>query len=111
MRIVYGRSEAGSRKSGGQVPIEPRAVGQSQQNQIGRPDRVVHRVSRINGDRIRFADLARFAWPTKTEANLAFVARVDARTARRWLAGDTEPPSVALGIILAEIMRRFHQRD
>src|SRR5881396_2626957 len=64
-------------------------------------------VSRINGDRVTFADLAVFTWPVKTEANLAFVAHVDARTARSWLAGDTEPKSEVLAIILAEIMRRY----
>ena len=69
------------------------------------------RVTRINGQRIRFADLASMAFPVKTEANLAFIARVDPRTARRWLADNTEPPAEVLGIILCEIMRRFHQRD
>lgn len=108
MRVVYGRPEIGSRKSDGQ------ALGRSgfeQQNQSDGPAKPVRNVTHINGHRIHFAELARFAWPTKTEANLAFVARVDARTARRWLAGDTEPPACALGLVLAEIMRRFHQRS
>jgi len=60
---------------------------------------------------ISFKDLARFAWPEKTEAHLAHLTRVDPRTCRRWLAGDNEPPAEALGVILAEIMKRFHQRD
>jgi len=51
------------------------------------------------------------AFPIKTEANLAFLARVDARTARRWLGEHSEPPAEALGLILCEIMRRYHQRD
>lgn len=67
-------------------------------------------VTRINGDRINFADLARFTWPTKTEANLAFVAQVDGRTARSWLAGDTEPKAEVLAIILSEIMKGYLQR-
>jgi len=70
----------------------------------------VRPVTRINGQRVYFHDLARMAWPDKTESHLAFVARVDARTARRWLAEDSEPPAAVLGVILAEIMRRFHQR-
>lgn len=68
------------------------------------------RITRINGHRIHFRELAIMAFPQKTEANLSFLAQVDARTARRWLADDTEPPAHILGIILAEIMRRFHQR-
>lgn len=67
-------------------------------------------VRHINGHRISFADLAFMAWPNKTEANLAFVARVDPRTARRWLSDDSEPPAEILGAILCEIMRRYHQR-
>jgi hypothetical protein len=85
---------------------EPRQRQQSQ-NQSP-PDRNVRRIS---GQRIRFADLAAMAFPTKTEANLAFLARVDPRTARRWLGEHSEPPADALGLILCEIMRRYHQRD
>lgn len=75
------------------------------------PDRIVQRpVTHIESARISFGDLARFAWPSKAEANLSSLTGYDARTCRRWLAGDTEPPAEALGVILAEIMRRFHQR-
>lgn len=73
-------------------------------------DRFV-RITRINGQRISFRDLAKFAWPQKTESFLAHVAQVDVRTARRWLADDTGPPADALGAVIAEIMRRFHQRQ
>jgi hypothetical protein len=86
------------------------AAEQSQQKQSERPDKSVRSVTRINGNRIRFADLARFAWPTKTEFHLAHLVRVDPRTARRWLADDNEPPAEALGVVLAEIMKRYHQR-
>lgn len=72
-------------------------------------DNSVHRVIPFP-QRITFGDLARFAWPQKAEANLAFVTGYDARTCRRWIAGDTQPPAEALGVILTEIMRRFHQR-
>jgi hypothetical protein len=59
---------------------------------------------------ISFKDLARMAWPDKTEAHLAHLTRVDARTCRRWLAGNNEPPAEALGIVLAQIMSRYSSR-
>lgn len=59
---------------------------------------------------ISFRDLARFAWPQKTELFLSHITGYDARTCRRWLAGHTEPPAEALGIIFHEILRRFTQR-
>jgi hypothetical protein len=73
-------------------------------------DRNVRKVIPIAAARISFGDLARFAWPSKAEANLSHLTGYDGRTCRRWLAGDTEPPAEALGVILAEIMKRFHQR-
>jgi hypothetical protein len=63
-----------------------------------------------NQHRIYFRDLAQMAWPEKTEANLAYITQSDPRTCRRWLANDTEPPAEALAAVLAEIMRRAHQR-
>jgi hypothetical protein len=107
MRAVYGGSVAGTTRIDGQDLRGERERQQSQQNQATPPDRNVRRIS---GQRIRFADLAAMAFPIKTEANLAFLARVDARTARRWLADNNEPPAEALGLILCEIMRRYHQR-
>lgn len=73
-------------------------------------DRFVRPVTRINGQRISFGDLARFAWPRKTDVFLSDLTGCDARTCRRWLAGHNEPPAEALGVILGEIMRRFHMR-
>ena len=106
MRVLYEDTVAGATRISGQVlRVDRERQQQSQQQPPAKP------VRRINGQRIRFADLAAMAFPVKTEANLAFVARVDPRTARRWLAGDTEPPAEALGSILCEIMRRYHQRD
>lgn len=68
------------------------------------PDRIVQTP-------ISFRDLARMAWPDKTESHLAHLTRVDARTCRRWLAGDNEPPAEALGIVLAQIMSRYTARS
>jgi hypothetical protein len=87
-----------------QPDAEPGEVVDEQHAKPVRP------VTRINGHRIHFRELACMAFPQKTDANLAFHARVDVRTARRWLADDTEPPADVLGLVLAEIMKRFHQR-
>lgn len=105
MRVVVGGKLD---KIDGQILRERVPESEPQQIQSERPDR---NVRRINGQRVHFRDLARMAWPDKTESNLAFIARVDTRTARRWLADDNEPPAAVLGVILAEIMKRFHQRD
>ena len=111
MREVFGGSLAGARKIDGQSLRRPVPNLEHQQIQRENTDKSVRPVTRINGQRIHFRDLARMAWPNKTEQNLAFVARVDPRTARRWLSDDNEPPADALGIVLAEIMKRFHQRE
>jgi hypothetical protein len=68
------------------------------------------RVPRIGPDRITFGDLARFACPTKTDAWLASIAGYDIRTCQRWLSGRNEPPAEALGVVMFEIMRRFHEK-
>ncbi len=36
---------------------------------------------------------ARYLWPAKTAACLASLAGKDERTAKRWLAGEFEPPT------------------
>jgi len=74
-------------------------------------DRNARKVVHLDSARIRFRDLARFAWPHKTEFFLAEITGYDPRTCRRWLAEKNEPPACALGAVLAEIMRRFHQRN
>jgi hypothetical protein len=111
MRVVYGGSESGTSRVDGQRLRPLARIPEAESNQCERPDRIVRPVTRINGDRIRFRDLAFMAWPKKTEANLAFVTGYDPRTCRRWLADDTEPPAEALSAVLVEIMRRYSQRD
>jgi hypothetical protein len=74
-------------------------------------DKSVRKVVQLNSARIQFRDLAKFAWPHKTEYFLAELTGADPRTCRRWLADRNEPPADALGVVLCEIMRRFHQRD
>ena len=68
-------------------------------------------VTHINGERIYFRDLARMVWPDKTDQHLSFITECDARTCRRWLSGENEPPADVLAVILSEIMRRYHQRE
>lgn len=111
MRVVYESSEVGTSRADGQILRGARRIAEAESNQQLSPDRNVRPLTRINGTRIRFRDLAIFAFPQKTEANLAFITGYDPRTCRRWLADDSEPPAEALGAVLAEIMRRFHQRD
>lgn len=107
MRIVVGGKL--EKIDGQKFPVSG-GEQEAQQNQAQLADKSVRPPTRINGQRIHFRDLARMAFPEKTESNLAFFARVEARTARRWLADDNEPPADVLGLVLAEIMKRFHQR-
>ncbi len=97
MRLVSGSSASSATKISGQVSTVA--------------DTSVRKVIQLNSARIRFRDLAKFAWPHKTEFFLAELTGADPRTCRRWLADHNEPPADALGVVLSEIMRRFHQRD
>ena len=110
MRAMYSGSSAGTTREGGQVLLGGDIASEAKQNQRDESAKRVRPVTRINGNRIYFRDLAAMAFPTKTDANLAFYAGVDARTARRWLSEGSDPPADVLGIILAEIMRRYGQR-
>ena len=100
MRALSGVPRSGTRNLDGQ--ISQKADTADRNVQTPAPQRVTH----INGERIYFRDLARMAFPHKTEANIAFFARVDARTARRWLSDDNEPPADVLGLVLRSEERR-----
>lgn len=113
MRLVSSGSTVRESKIDGQdlqASSEQPIALQSHGNLTAKP---VRPVTRINGQRIYFADLAEMAWPEKTEANLAYVLNCDPRTARRYLSrtDPTEPPAVALSTALAEIMKAMHRRD
>jgi hypothetical protein len=54
--------------------------------------------------RCKFGAVARVLWPHKTEAHVAAIARVDVRTARRWLAGEFPP---AISVVEAVIHETF----
>jgi hypothetical protein len=49
---------------------------------------------------------ARHLWPTKTAAHLAAIANKDERTAKRWLAGEFEPPGVVMAALIAKLYER-----
>lgn len=55
---------------------------------------------------LKFAGVARYLWPHKTAAHLATIGGRDERTAKRWLAGEFEPPAAVFMAILAECLKR-----
>lgn len=59
---------------------------------------------------ISFSDLARMAWPEKTEFHLAALLRVDPKTCKRWLGEQSEPPADAAMTVLNEITRLYLTR-
>jgi hypothetical protein len=107
MGVVYRGSGIGTSKVDGQKLLGEARAKKDESDQ--RQERT-KMSARPNGAKIYFRDLAVMAFPIKTEANLAFVADVDSRTARRWLADGNEPPADVLSMVLCEIMRRYHQR-
>jgi hypothetical protein len=46
---------------------------------------------------------ARHCWPSKTAAHLATLSGKDERTAKRWLAGEFEPPKVVMAALVAKL--------
>jgi hypothetical protein len=111
MRAVSDELPAAGTKYGGQFRPTP-DTNRNRRTNLSLTDKSVRptSVTRINGRRITFRELARFAWPSKTEFFLSDLTRCDARTCRRWLAGSNDPPAKALGVILQEILRLYHLR-
>lgn len=54
----------------------------------------------------KFGAVARVVWPEKTAAHIASIAGSDERTAKRWLAGEFEPPAIVIAAIIVEITKR-----
>jgi hypothetical protein len=54
----------------------------------------------------KFASVCRLLWPVKTAAQLASIAGKDERTAKRWLAGEYEPPVVVVLAMMQEMFKR-----
>lgn len=64
---------------------------------------------RPGGDKIvtrKFGAVARVIWPDKTAAHVAAIADADERTAKRWLAGEFEPPAIVIAAVIVEITKR-----
>ena len=55
---------------------------------------------------LKWVIVARALWPFKTAAHLASIAGKDERTAKRWLAGEFEPPGIIIAAIVAEMFKR-----
>lgn len=53
----------------------------------------------------KFSAVAKVLWPQKTAAELAFIAKTDERTAKRWLRGEHEPPLSVILAIIHEMLR------
>lgn len=51
----------------------------------------------------RWTDFARVCWPNKTALHLAAISGRDERTARRWLAGEFEPPLVVVNALIQKL--------
>lgn len=75
----------------------PRIVATELQGQF-RPgrDKIVTR---------KFGAVAKVLWPEKTAAHIASIAGADERTAKRWLAGEFEPPTSVVIACMQEMLR------
>lgn len=74
------------------------------------PDKIATTIPQPVERGISFRDLARMAWPHKTEIHLAAILHCDVRTAKRWLADDSEPPADAAMVVINEITRLYLTR-
>lgn len=54
----------------------------------------------------QFGNVCRLLWPDKTAACIAAIAGKDERTAKRWLAGEYEPPVVVLLAVINKMFER-----
>jgi len=55
--------------------------------------------------RRKFGAVAKLLWPVKTANELAFIAKTDERTAKRWLRGEHEPPLSVVLAVIHEMLR------
>ena len=53
-----------------------------------------------------FGKHAKLAWPFKTAAHIAAIAKTSERHAARMLTGEFEPPCTVLAALVVEIMKR-----
>jgi hypothetical protein len=52
-----------------------------------------------------FGPIAKIVWPHDTEAFVATIAKVDVRTARRWLAGESDADPLVYAEMWVAIIR------
>lgn len=53
-----------------------------------------------------FGAVCRVLWPSNTAAHIAAIGKKDERTAKRWLAGEYEPPASVLAAINVKMFER-----
>ena len=53
----------------------------------------------------KFGAVAKVLWPLKTANELAYIAKTDERTAKRWLRGEHEPPLSVVLAVIHEMLR------
>lgn len=81
----------------GQVSdVVPFRARKSQGQEIPDRDKIVPR---------KFSAVAKVLWPVKTANELAFIAKTDERTAKRWLRGEHEPPLSVVLAVIHEMLR------
>lgn len=49
---------------------------------------------------------ARHCWPDKTAFHLADIGKSNERTAKRWMAGEFEPPNAVMCALIAKLFER-----
>ena len=59
----------------------------------------------------RFSAVAKVLWPRKTAAQLAYIAKTNERTAKRWLSGEYEPPLSVVLAVIHEMLREQNELD
>lgn len=85
---------------------ETRAAIQNSLNNF--PKAIVYQPRKLGVNRT-FPSVAKLLWPFKTAEHIAAIAHTDARTARRWLAGESDVPAIVIAAIVVEITRRDEQ--
>ena len=53
----------------------------------------------------KFQAVAKVLWPVKTADELAYIAKTDQRTAKRWLRGESKPPLSVVLAVIHEMLR------
>lgn len=53
-----------------------------------------------------WAWFARHCWPNKTACHLAAIGNSNERTAKRWLAGEFEPPNAVMCALISKLFER-----